>query len=690
MKFWTNIAVAAAVAVMSFCSYYLYKEFTSHIEKTGGDIIGTITFKKRSAARRYTESVVWEEIAQESPIYNYDAIRTMEYSSAVIKLKDGTNIELDQNTMLVVMLSAKGIDINFDSGGVSARSGAGTKNLITLNSRDATIALDSGDISVNSSDKGVDIALASGNAKVEAAGGAVNISADETATLKDGKVESEKKSLFTEFPAHNSYLISLTKKMPVNFRWRSEPSGEVRVEIAGSSTFSNPVKSFSSRSANQVVELPPGDFYWRIISGKNKSFPAKFTIMHDVTPDLIYPRMNQNISVSEGDGLLNFRWEKSRFAAGYELTVARDSAMNDVAVKLNSKINTISTADIAPGSYYWRVKSLYPAGIITGAPVSGPGRFTLKKLQFALARPVPIDPGALTTAGPFTLYWEGVNGAERYSVEIASDSEFKKSVIRAETQNTFLRVDKKIPEGSYYWRISAFRGKTGSEKSETALLLITKPVQITLVSPQAGSVLFRRPEVINFSWKDPNQGDKYLVEISERRDFSRMSMVLESDLHSVTGESPGAGTYFWRVVLRDRTGRAIAKSPVSEFSIPAELRAPVLISPKDNEKLMGGAKNRIKFEWRRIPGATEYEVELFQRIAGSEKTMMIYSSKESFIETSNTALYKPGKFSWLVRAKQMKKGKITAFRESGRSFFEVESVELLPPPEVKEPGVLFK
>ncbi len=364
--------------------------------------------------------------------------------------------------------------------------------------------------------------------------------------------------------------------------------------------------------------------------------------------------------------------------------------MKDVAATLVSKINSIAAEGIAPGTYYWTVKNIYPAGINAGEVISGPNRFTLQKLQFSLSRPIPVDPGVVTTAAPFTLYWKGVPGAGTYAVEIASDTEFKNSVLKEMTGNTFIRVDKKIPEGSYFWRIVALQGTSSSEKSDTAPLIITKPVEITLLSPQPGTVLYKRPEVINFTWKDPNQGDKYLVEVSERRDFSRLSMVLESDLHNITGESPGAGSFFWRVVLKDKTGKIIAKSPVNDFSIPAELRVPVLISPVKNEKILPAIRNRVRFEWRRIHGATEYEVELFQRIAGAEKTIMIYTARDNFIEASNPALYRPGMFSWLVRARQVKKGRVTAFRESGRSFFEVESVELLPPPEVKEPGVLFR
>jgi hypothetical protein len=239
MKFWTRLLIFLSIAGLGLCSYYLYKEFTARVDRKGGESIGTITFKKRNASRRYTDSVIWEDVSIESEIYNYDAIRTQEYSSAVISLKDGTKIELDQNTMLVVILSEKGLDINFDRGGVSAQSGSGTANPITLNSRDATIALDKGDVSVNSTDGGMDIVVNSGNAKVAAGGSDIDISPDRITSLKNGVVESKKVSLFPAAPGRNSYIAAFTRTIPVNFTWRSEPRGEVRLEVSDSAGFRN-------------------------------------------------------------------------------------------------------------------------------------------------------------------------------------------------------------------------------------------------------------------------------------------------------------------------------------------------------------------------------------------------------------------------------------------------------------------
>ena len=211
MKFLTSSLIAISISALALCSYYLYRELTFRIEKKGGEVIGTITFKKRNASRRYTDSVIWEEIAQESEIYNYDAIRTMEYSSAILTLKDGTKIELDQNTMLVVVMGDKGLNINFDSGGVTAQNTSGSQGPITLNSKDASISLAGGDISVNSGDEGTSIHLNSGSATIAAGGKELGISQNESATLKGGAAESGKAKRSPELPKHNSYIVSFRR-----------------------------------------------------------------------------------------------------------------------------------------------------------------------------------------------------------------------------------------------------------------------------------------------------------------------------------------------------------------------------------------------------------------------------------------------------------------------------------------------
>ena len=690
MKSSTSTLVFVCIASMAFCSYFLYRELTERIDKKGGEAIGTITFKKRSASRRYSDNVIWEEIEQESEVFNYDAIRTLEYSSAVVSLKDGTKIELDQNTLLVVILSDKGLNINFDKGGVSAQSGAGTKVPITLQSKDATIALDKGNVSVNSSDTGMNIYVNSGSAKVASMGKELSITPLEVAVLKNGVAESKKGTLFPESPENNINLITFGKDRSVKLAWRSEPPGEVKVEIAHNNDFKNIARSYTSGKASLEVNLPAGDYYWRVVRGGFTSHTMKFSILSDRRPELITPHMNQKISVTEGAEIINFQWEKSAYAASYELIAARDSKMTDVVLTLSSNINIISITKIETGSYYWTVKSIYPSGIISGPASSGPYLFEVEKLKFVQAKPVPLESGPITTAGPFNLNWKGIPGSKSFKVDLSSDPEFKNILVTKNASNTFVKIDKKLPEGKYFWRVSALSGEKISATSVTALLTLIRPVEIIAINPQPGAVLFDKPENVKFAWRDPNNGDKYTIEVSDRSDFTNIRKSQESSIPEANMKSPGEGNYFWRVILKDSSGNTIAKSSANEFFIPGDLRIPVQIIPKDNDKIIPGLKKRLRFEWGKIAGANEYEIEIFQSVAGAEKPFMIYSSKLNYIELTNQSIFTPGAYSWLVRAKEMRKGRVAASKESKKQYFEVEKVVLLPAPVVKNPGVIFK
>jgi hypothetical protein len=690
MKLLTNSLIIISAAVLVYCSYFLYKELTSRVEKTGGDVIGTIVFKKKNASRKYTDSVIWEEIAQESEIYNYDAIRTMEYSSAVLTLKDGTRIELDQNTMLVVIMKDKTLNINFDQGGVTAQNNAGGEGSITLNSKDASISLAKGDVSVNSDEKGMDIRVNSGAAVVAAGGKELAVSSDESATLKNGIAESSKDSFVPLFPGRNSYIIAFGKTRPVNFSWKSLIEGEVSVEIALNKRFQPLLKSFKTRKTGSTVDLPAGDYYWRITKGKMMSYPVKFTILSDKKPELTSPYINQNITLTEGSEIIPFRWEKSQYAVNYEITAARDKNMTDVVFKRTSKVNTISTDTLQQaGTYYWSVRSIYSPGIISDSTITGPSSFNVDKRQFALSRPEPLDPGQVTSEKPFILNWKGVQGAKSYKIEIASDADFSMGKITKESANTFIKISDKPPIGKYYWRVNAVKGDKTSEWSELALFSITKAVQISAIYPSPGAVLYDKPETINFSWSDPNRGEKYLFELSERNDFRFIKESGETSSSGIKIKSPGLGIHFWRVKLKDDSGKVIAQSQPAEFTIPQDMKIPVLISPKDNAKMTPGFRKRLRLEWEKIPGVSQYEVEIFQRIAGIDRTLTIYTAKKNFIEISNQMFSKPGQFSWLVKAKKITGGRVTAFRESKKSFFEIEGMELLPAPKIKTPGVLF-
>lgn len=687
MKFWTSMVLILSLSLAGIFSYYLYREFTARIEKTGVESIGTITFKKKSASRRYADTIVWENVEEEAEIYNYDAIRTLDYSAAVIKLKNGTAIELAENTMLIVVLDDRGVNINFDRGGISASTGG--EGSVRLNSSDASVSLSDGDISVKRDNTGMDIQVNSGKAEVSASGEKISITSDMVLSVTDGKPELREGRLVPVFPENNGVILTFTGKAVFDLSWESDMEGDLKVELSRNRSFSPVLAVYSTGGKGVRVNPGEGNYYWRLVKGRTKSIPASFSVAADRKPRILSPHKNQKVVLVEGTEMVTFRWEKGIMPSLYEVIVAKDSKMSEQVLKLNSKVNTISTDKLKPGVYYWKVRSIYPEQVFSEAAESDQGRFTLEQSGFSLTKPVPLNQGPVTTAVAFRLSWTGVPGGRAYRIEMSRDKDFRSIVTAAESGNTFVYISEVPSPGEYYWRVGALKGDLVSAFSDTAVQEIVEPLAITLLYPLSGDVIFSGKENIRFSWKDPNEGSRYLFEMSEDNNFRTRKIVRESGFSSIDIKNPGAGHYFWRVILQGESGRMIARSSIQSFSVPVILKAPVPLSPENNERVVPAVKRKIRFEWERSSGADDYEVEIFRRTAGAEKSMSIFSSKTNNLEITNVSIFRPGNYSWVVRAKKLSGGRVAGFSESARYFFEVQESDILPPPVIKKPEIIF-
>ena len=126
-------------------SYTLFHtSFFRALSKLDESPIATITFKYKTAERKFLDRVVWDRLRQNSPVYNGDTIHTAELSEATVWFEDGTSLELFENTMAQVFLH--------DNGSLGAE-------------------LTSGSASVDSSDLGRGLTLSSSNVQVEVKAG---------------------------------------------------------------------------------------------------------------------------------------------------------------------------------------------------------------------------------------------------------------------------------------------------------------------------------------------------------------------------------------------------------------------------------------------------------------------------------------------------------------------------------------
>src|SRR6056297_428017 len=112
--------VVLGVAAIVF-ALLLYHDMSASIDASGEKRIGEIQFASRTAQRKYANQVIWERVNSNTPVFNGDSIRTADLSEAVIKLRDGTEISLHENSMVLLSVTERKMAVDFTRGSMTAR-----------------------------------------------------------------------------------------------------------------------------------------------------------------------------------------------------------------------------------------------------------------------------------------------------------------------------------------------------------------------------------------------------------------------------------------------------------------------------------------------------------------------------------------------------------------------------------------
>ncbi|MCB1320982.1 MAG: FecR domain-containing protein, partial [Leptospiraceae bacterium] len=275
--------VAACFAFIALCGTLLYLDLTRRVQASG-EQIGTITFKRNTAQRKYTEQVIWEALDNEAPLYNFDSIRTGDLSEAVIVLNDGTKIDVAENSMIVLNLSEDATDIDFAYGSIQAKREAGEGEevaALNIRSEDKTISIDDqeGDVSLNKGEaEDLDVVVNKGEATVASSSGqSQRIGEDERATVGDS-IEVQKILLRPTAPANNQKVFVQTGTVGVRFAW--EPvagNNAVTLQVAGDRGFGSIAATRTVQTNNTTVNLSEGIYYWRLSSRNPQNGQNEFS-----------------------------------------------------------------------------------------------------------------------------------------------------------------------------------------------------------------------------------------------------------------------------------------------------------------------------------------------------------------------------------------------------------------------------
>lgn len=596
MKLLTSdtIFVGTCSLLIASLSALLYADFNRKIEAGNLKQIGTITFKRQMAQRKYLTQVVWEDVEQNYPVYNDDSIRTSAESEAVIHLNDGTDISIDENSMIMLSTAEDQININFEHGTISAnRSGVAGVDIAAINirSQDTTVSIDKSNIQLTQAEnQALDLTVSDGTAKVSSGKGETLVNTNEKALISSDRKETKvvKLNFILKEPAPNKYYVIDAVAGDVLFAWDTE--GNVRdfeLQVGRDRRFNKILLSRKTGDVRQSTEkLEGGTYFWRVAALNTDtqqieySETRKINLQSRKAARLIAPSQGELVSQTSAENSVAFRWNDEEKSNDYILEISSAPDFNAIVNTQATALRSIVVEGLPQGQYYWRVKSNITIGTERFVKTSSVSSFRIEKGRVLkaplLVAPVTgekIDVAVIKDKGVI-FSWNNEPGYIGYQIDISRNELFTDMVTSQQRKMNYFELKNENRTGTYYWRVSGLVNNAGERNTSlTGTFELTVKENIQLAAPADGAEIKLEAEGkkidMKFSWIPSGYSGTYKLQVSGNREFTDARTIDTAGNNSSVYAVGEPGEYFWRVVLYDDKGKEIVKSGTGRFTILA-------------------------------------------------------------------------------------------------------------------------
>ena len=633
------IAVFLCTLGAFITSHAFRKNFYGTLSRLNEKSIATITFKYKTAQRRFSGRVAWDRLRQGSPLYNGDTIHTSSLSEATVTFPDGNTLVFGENTMVRIFVSKKnGLGAELTSGQIIASSPEGSSTL-TLYTSSGQLELEK-DSSVQteiSEDGLFTVSSIKGKSKIKGEKG-------RTFEIKEGESSSVQEGLlpvFSDFtllsPVNGSKILYAEKEAPyATFRWNAdkknkEPSEKkdfrVKIELSSDRKFKNPYsKEFSSSKNFAVLPLNEGYSFYRVSCIKDGKITeekkGRIEAVKTSSPVLKSPVQNFSYTYRKNKPSVKFSWTPSPLALMYMLTISKSSDMASPVLETLVS-STEYCAEIAEeGEYFCSVRPLFdiPGYESYGKSLSSPVRtFTVEHLSEI---PSPqllfppqegsIDIGKKSKRTCFS--WKSPEEDCSFKLIISKNEDLSKPLIilTGKENLSYLGKEKKLlTEGKWYWAVQFFddEGNFSSFSETRSFYALELKSEILPLEPSDSySVGQNLVPDMTFSWKKKNMdGWECTFILSSDENFKNIITSVKQKGNSFSGLKLEKGKYWWKVLALAPDGEKIEGNK-REFTVLPNLEKPLISGPK--EKAFAKDGSLVSFAWNEVADADYYRLSI--------------------------------------------------------------------------------
>ncbi|TGK37512.1 iron dicitrate transport regulator FecR [Leptospira gomenensis] len=671
--------------------------------KTGTNpVIGELRFKNKKAQRKLDSEVVWEDMETSMPVMNRDTVRTDDGSEAVLVLNDGTEIKLDQKSMIFLDFSDKNLSIDFAYGSVSANKESGTE--LKIKSGGATVAVSQGDLKLSKSeDQALNLEVSKGSAKVVSGDQESSVTNNQAIELKNGKSEIRSLSIGLSSPPERKFFQSETSSVPVSFVWNKvESVRDYVLEISAHPSFSKKVIRTKSNSTAANKSLEKGTYFWRVTAinpatqKPEYSETRSLTILGNLKPSVFTPSKSEEFKFTSVQPSVTVQWTIVDFAKGYTVEIAKDKSFSDLVLTQETQGSLYRWDKTKEGTFFVRVTPKFSLNDLK-ASVSEPVSFSVRRLEKpeppVLKRPAEQEEISLRKfskeGGLFV--WSGSSEFKEYVLEIAQDSDFKNPIVSKKTSSTSSVSPPLQNAGAYYWRVKtqSKEGEVFSSASRQFKLLALENLDLLFPASnqQLGHPSNRK---LTFRWQRPEPSGIYRLEVAQNSEFTG-NVIRETFRASMgTISLPVVGQYYWRVSLLGSQGENVLTSQIQSFQTSDN--APFLSqsSPAPEESIDISNRESIDFRWE-VEGENDtITFELLElREKGGAKTLLKRELKTDSFSFKDFSILDEGKFQWRITARYKDKNGAVKYTIPVSRNFEIKLNKTIRPPEILSPKEIY-
>lgn len=523
------------IAILFSCLFYL--DLNRKIGIGDREVIGSIHFKNNIIQRKFEDEVIWERLSNNSPLTNRDTIRSESFSDAIIRLKDGTEINIDENSMFNLDLTGESPNLDFSQGSLQIKKGSSDDHHILITSGGQEINVKSGDVKLEKAEKqNLSLFVERGNTTIKDGDKVVKVTGGKKAEFKSTGLEIKKIPALLIAPSSQKLILSQSNETSILFQWKLEEEfSNPMIEISRSPNFQLTLIKEKVSGDQASFRLREGTYYWRILvtnkqtNAKDVSDTGKFFVSRDEPLKIESPEPGRVFNYVNIPPLISLRWNSIPTIKTYRIEISNDSQFQNITKNVNTDSNQISFDDLQEGKYFVRVIGV-SAFSDTKEKESPSLSFSVQKLSsYPTLKWMRPGNGAEisneeVSLGKAILIWDGNPEYNSYQLQIARDTSFKNNVLNEVVSSNFYTINSGIlNEGIYNVRIlgKTQDGKT-SEWSEILSFKITNQktkveekdistseTYLEILSPSSRIVQMKGKSSLDFEWKASNDFDRF-------------------------------------------------------------------------------------------------------------------------------------------------------------------------------------